>query len=52
MRKCSKCGKDIEARRLTDGLCAMCLKVEAKTLVNVPVSNFLNAKALAQLSQK
>jgi len=36
MRKCSKCEKDGDVRRLTDGLCATCL----------------NAKALTQLPQK
>ena len=52
INKCSKCGKDIEARRLADGLCAKCQKVKAKTLVNGPTSNFLNAKALTQLPRK
>jgi hypothetical protein len=52
MSKCSKCGKDSETRRLVDGLCATCQKVKAKTLVNVPASNFLNAKALTRLPQK
>jgi len=52
MSKCSKCGKDNEARRLTDSLCAMCVKVKAKTVVDVPIPNFLNASALTQLPQK
>lgn len=52
MSKCSKCCKDSEARRLTDGLCSTCLKVEVKMVVNVPTSNFLNARALTQLAQK
>ena len=52
MNKCKKCGKDSEARRLTDGLCTTCLKVKAETVVNVATSKFLNAGALAQLPQK
>jgi hypothetical protein len=52
MSKCSKCSKDSEARRLADGLCVTCQKVKAKTLVNGPTSNFLNAKALTQLLRK
>jgi hypothetical protein len=52
MNKCSKCGKDSEARRLADGLCVGCQKIKAKTLTDVPNSNFLNARALMQLPQK
>ena len=52
MNKCSKCGKDSEARRLADGLCVGCQKIKAKTLTDVPNSNFLNARALIQLPQK
>jgi hypothetical protein len=52
MSKYSKCGKDSEARHLTDGLCAVCVKVKAKTVANVPTSNFLNASALTKLPQK
>lgn len=52
MSKCSKCGKDSEARRLTDGFCFTCLKVMAKTVANGPAPNFLNAKALTRLPQK
>ena len=52
MSKCSKCSKDSQARRLTDGLCVMCMKVKAKTLANVPTSKFLNAIALTKLPQK
>jgi hypothetical protein len=46
MEKCCKCGKESEARRLTQGLCAMCSKGKAKTVANLPTSNFLNASAL------
>ena len=52
MRKCSKCSKDSQARRLTDGLCAMCVKVKAKTVANVPTSKFLNASVLTKIPQK
>lgn len=52
MSKCSKCGKDGQARRFTDGLCAMCVKVKAKTVAYVPTSKFLNASALTKLHQK
>jgi hypothetical protein len=52
MGKCTKCSKESQARRLTDGLCAICVKVKAKTVVNAATPNFLNASALTQLPQK
>lgn len=52
MGKCAKCSKESQARRLTDGLCAICVKVKAKTVVNATTSKFLNASALTQLPQK
>jgi hypothetical protein len=52
MGKCCKCGKESEVRRLTQGLCAMCSKGKAKTVVNAPTSNFLDATALNKLVKR
>jgi NMD protein affecting ribosome stability and mRNA decay len=47
MNCCDKCGKEIETRRLTNGLCSLCLKATEKRVPVVPVSDHLDAKALA-----
>lgn len=52
MSKCNMCNNQRQARYLTEGLCFTCVKVKAKTVVNVPTSNFLNAGVLIQLPQK
>jgi hypothetical protein len=52
MGKCYKCGKENEIRRLTQGLCAMCSKGKAKTVINAPTSNFLDATTLNKPAQR
>ena len=52
MGKCVKCGKDSEARRLADSVCSICVKTKAKTVVDTPTSNFLNADNLSYLSEQ
>jgi len=51
MGECVKCGKENEVRRLIDGMCSVCAKVKAKTVIDIPTSNFLSAGNLRNLSQ-
>jgi hypothetical protein len=48
MNCCNKCGKETQSRYFVNGLCGTCRpKGKPKTVTNVPVSNHLNANALA-----
>jgi hypothetical protein len=49
MGGCVKCDKENEVRRLIDGLCSVCSKRKAKTVVDAPTSNSLNAGNLRTL---
>jgi|LauGreDrversion4_2_1035121.scaffolds.fasta_scaffold22082_5 hypothetical protein len=51
MAECVKCSKENEVRRLIDGLCSVCSKRKAKTVVGVPVSKFLSTGSLYNLAQ-
>ena len=49
MGHCSKCGKETQVRRLNNGVCAICSKRTAKTIVGAPPTGLLTAGALEQL---
>jgi NAD-dependent SIR2 family protein deacetylase len=51
---CVACGKTKRSDHFSKGSkqCTVCSKGKAKTVVNVPVSNHLDANALAQLPSK
>ena len=52
MIPCGKCGNQRETRHLKDGLCAVCSKSKARTVVDVPIPRLLTANALKQLPQR